>query len=186
MPRFHLRHEWRSFSLGFDKKTASGDDFLKINPKGAVATLALDNGQVLTENAVILQYLADSNHASNLLPGVNDFKRYRILEWLNYISTELHKTIGALFNTGFSDDIKDMFKSMIKTKCNFVNHHLALDSYICGEVFTLPDAYLFVMFTWLIHFKFDLNEWPHIHRYFNELKKRPSIQQSLLEEKLEF
>lgn len=88
------------------KKTEKGEDFLKINPKGAVPVLKTNDGEILTENAVILQYLADTNSATKLLPGTGDFKRYRILEWLNYITTELHKTIGALFNPELPQKLK--------------------------------------------------------------------------------
>lgn len=138
-----------------------------------------------TENAVILQYLADTNRATHLLPGINDFKRYQILEWVNYVSTELHKTVGALFNPNLLDGAKEIYTALIKNKCNFVNSHLSKNHYLSGETFTLPDAYFFVVIRWLLYFKFDLNEWPNITCYFDELKKRPSIYQSLLEEKLE-
>jgi glutathione S-transferase len=168
-----------------NKTTESGEDFLQINPKGSVPVLKLDNNELLTENAVILQYLADSNMAIALLPNNTDFKRYRILEWLNYITTELHKTFANLFNPALSEEIKALYKNMIKNKCNYVDKHLSKSHFLLGEHFTLPDGYLFVIIRWLNHFKFDLNEWPNIKRYFSELNKRPSIHQSLLEEKLE-
>lgn len=167
-----------------NKKTASGKDFLKINAKGAVPVLALDSGKILTENSVILQYLADINNATALLPEINNFNRYRILEWLNYVSTELHKTIGALFNPTLLNETREIYKVIIKNKCNFVNDHLSKHPYLSGETFTLPDAYCFVMITWLLHFKFDLNEWSNIKRYFNDLNNHKSIRQSLAEEKI--
>jgi glutathione S-transferase len=167
-----------------NKKTENGDDFLKINPKGSVPTLELNDGDVLTENAVILQYLADMNNATNLLASPKELKRYRTLEWLNYITTELHKTIGALFNPDLANESKETFVKLIKHKCNFVNNHLSQHQYLVGDAFTLPDDYLFVMIGWLLHFKFDLSEWPNIKRYFDELNKRQSIQKSLMDEKL--
>lgn len=169
-----------------NKKTESGKDYLKINIKGAVPALELDNGEVLTENAVILQYLADSNNATNLLAKIYDIKRYRTLEWLNYVATELHKTISALYNPTLSDDFKDFFKTQIKNKFNFINGYLSEHDYLVGETFTLPDAYLFVMATWLIYFKFDLNEWPSVKHYYDNLKERASIKKSLLEESLQY
>lgn len=179
-----LRAEFENVDLR-SKKTEKGDDFLKINPKGSVPTLQTNDGEILTENAVILQYLADTNGATKLLPGTGDFKRYRVLEWLNYVATELHKTIGALFNPGMPEEVKErVYKPLIKTKCTFVDKNLANHNYLLGDEFTLPDAYLFVMMTWLVHFKFDLNEWPNLQRYFTELKQRKSIHQSLVEEKL--
>lgn len=89
------------------KKTEKGEDFLKINPKGAVPVLQLKDGEILTENAVILQYLADKYNAVNLLPPVGDMKRYRTLEWLNFVSTDLHRYCTPLFWSKFSDDIKE-------------------------------------------------------------------------------
>lgn len=169
-----------------NKKTESGEDYLKINNKGAVPALELDNGEVLTENAVILQYLADNNNATNLLPKVDDFKRYRILEWLNYTATELHKTISALYNPSFSDDVKDIFKAQIKHKFKFLNKHLSERDYLLENTFTLPDAYFFVMITWLVAFKFDLNEWPNIKRYFLKLKEREAIKKALTDENLQY
>lgn len=166
------------------KKTEQGDDFFKINPKGSVPTIQLDNGDILTENAVILQYLADMNNASNLLPKITDFKRYRVLEMLNYVATEFHKTIATLFNPSLTDDTKEKFRTMIKSKCQFIDKHLSNHHYLVGESFTLPDAYFFVMLTWLAHFKFDLAEWTNINRYFAELNKRKSVHQSLVEEQL--
>lgn len=167
------------------KKTENGEDFLKINVKGAVPVIRLDNGEVLTENSVILQYLADANNATGLLPKTDDFKRYRILEMLNYVATELHKTIGALFNPHLLNEAKDIYKTLIKNKCSFIDNHLSKQHYLSGDTFTLPDAYFFVMITWLLYFKFDLNEWKNIKRYYEELKERRSIVQSLSDEKLE-
>jgi glutathione S-transferase len=167
------------------KKTEAGEDFLKINPKGAVPTLMTNKAAVLTENAVILQYLADTNHATQLLPPINDFMRYRVLEWLNYITTELHKGFGPLFNPNVTQEMKDkIVLPILRSKFNYVNKHLENYTYLLGDNFTLPDAYLFVMLTWAKKFKFDFNEWPNISRYLLELQKRKSIQQSLKEEGL--
>lgn len=176
--------EYESVDLS-TKKTETGQDFAKINPKGAVPTLQLDNGEVLTENAVILQYLADTAIATQLLPTLGDFKRYRVLEWLNYVATELHKGIGALFNPKITPEIREnIFVPLIKNKLNFLDKHLQNHKYLQGEQFTLPDAYCFVMITWLYYFKFNVSEWSNILRYFNELKKRKSVADSLAQEGL--
>lgn len=167
------------------KRTASGDDFLKMNPKGAVPALLMNKGGILTENAIILQYLADTSNAAQLLPGVGDLKRYRVLEWLNYAATELHKGFSPLFNPNIPQDVKDkVFMPLMKSKLSYVDKHLANNNYLLGDDFTLPDAYLFVMLMWTLHFKFDISEWPQLARYFTELKKRKSIAQSLQEEGL--
>ena len=166
------------------KKTESGTNFLTINPKGAVPTLQLDNQEILTENAVILQYLADSAHATQLLPPITDFKRYRVLEWLNYTATELHKTIGSLFNPAITDAMKtQFFVPLIQSKFKYLDEHLQTHRYLLGDTFTLPDAYVFVVMRWAQYFKLDLTPWNHLTRYLEELNSRKSIQQSLQEEK---
>ena len=177
-----IESEFESVNLK-TKTTESGDDYLAINPKGAVPALQLSNGNMLTENAVILQYLADSSKATQLLPQITDFNRYHVLEWLNYITTELHKGIGILFNPAISDDLKNsLFIPLIKSKLDYVNNHLQNHTYLLGDHFTLPDAYLFVMLRWTIYFKLNLKEWNNLTRYFAELNNRPSIQQSLKQE----
>ena len=166
------------------KQTESGKDYLAINAKGAVPALLTDDNQILTENAIIQQYLAESVHAVQLLPAVGDFKRYRVLEWLNYIATELHKSFGPLFNPNLPQDVKDQFfKPLLIAKFSYIDKHL-LSKCIAGDTFTLPDAYMFVMLNWAVFFNFDFTKWPHLSNYFIELKKRDSIQKSLQQEGL--
>lgn len=168
------------------KKTQNGDNFYSINAKGSVPALTIDKGETLTENAVILQFLADSTKATALLPPVNQWERYRVLEWLNFITTELHKGFSPLFNAKLSQDVKDqIFIPALKAKLSHVNTHLEKNTYLSGDNFTLPDAYLFVMLTWASHFKFPFQEWTHLSRYFNELLARTSVQKSLEEEGLQ-
>lgn len=165
------------------KRTENGDDFFKTNPKGAVPTLELDNKEILTENAVILQYLADSSHATTLLPPTTDFKRYRTLEWLNLMATDMHKGLGILFNTLLPQEVKDKYLiPIVKSKLKFINQHLQKNQFLMGDHFTLPDAYLFVMLTWTKIFKIDLDEYPNLLRYFNQLLTHKSIVKSLQEE----
>lgn len=167
------------------KKTAAGDNYLTINPKGAVPALRMDNGEILTENTVILQYLADTTHATALLPPVGEMKRYRVLEWLNYATTELHKGFGQFFNPNFPQEVKEnILIPLMKTKFNYIDKQLNNKTYLLGDDFTLPDAYLFVMLMWALHFKFDITAWPNLSRYFAELKKRQSIMKTLQEEGL--
>ena len=168
-----------------NKKTQAGMDFLGINPKGAVPVIQLNNGDILTENAAILQYLADHSKATHLLPPVNHFDRYRTLEWLNYIATELHKGFGPFFNPAFTDEMRNhIFLPMIKAKFNYVNHHLEHQQYLLGDAFTLPDAYLFVILRWASLFNVSLNEWGNLTRYFTALNNRASTQLSLVQEGL--
>lgn len=167
------------------KKTETSRDFLEINPKGSVPVLELEEGQFLTENSAIQQYLADRYYAFELLPEVNDFKRYRVLEWLNFMSTEIHKGFGPLFSTQVPDqDKEEIFKPALKKKFEFIENHLKNSPYLLDQ-FTLPDAYLFVMLRWLPHFKMDMSIWPKLTNYFEGLKKRPSIQKALHDEGLQ-
>jgi glutathione S-transferase len=177
--------EFESVNLQ-NKQTDSQENFLTINPKGSVPVLVLDNKQILTENAVIQQYLAETFHGTSLLPEKSDFNHYRVLEWLNFVSTDLHKSFSPFFNPKVPDDLKDtIFIPIIVNKLNYVEKHLDSHDYLMGDSFTLPDSYLFVIARWALHFKMiSLENNPSLMRYFNHLKERPSIQQALKEEGL--
>lgn len=179
-----LKADFESVNLA-NKKTETGKDYYTINHKGSVPALQLDNGIVLTENAAILQYLADSSQATELLPEPGNFERYRVLEWLNYIATEMHKSFGPLFNPAIPQQLKDdLFIPLIKGKLGYINKQLEKNKYLSGDRFTLPDAYLFVMLLWTAHFKINLKEWSHVAKYFEELSSRKAIQKSLQDEGL--
>lgn len=168
------------------KKTESGNDFLSINPKGSVPALTLNDGQILTENAVILQYLADTYPAAQLLPSVGNFQRYRVLEWLNFITTELHKGIGILFNPAITPNLRsDIFEPLILRKLTYIDQALSASTYVSGDSFTLPDAYLFVMLRWIDHLQIDRSGYKHLARYQANLQQRPAIQNALAQEKLQ-
>lgn len=167
-----------------EKRTENGDDFKKINPKGSVPTLELDNGEILTENAVILQYLAESFKKTNLMPSSDNFAHYRILESLNFITTEIHKGFSPLFNPKIPTELKEtIFKPILKTKFAYFNHCLENKLYL-HEHFSLPDAYLYVMIRWAIANKVDLNELSNIKQFYNELNQRKSVEDALRQEGL--
>ena len=167
------------------KQTANGQNFLTINPKGYVPTLCLENGDILTENAVIMQYLADHYQASNLLPPVGDWQRYRVLEWLNYVSTELHKGFSPIFNRDIPQDLKDkIFIPKLIEKLHYVDNHLQSHSYLIGKHFTLPDAYLFVVLRWVIGKKLPVQTLPHLLEYATQLRLRKSVADALHQEGL--
>ncbi len=160
-------------------------DFKAINPKGSVPTLALDNGDILTENAVILQYLADTFDKNHLLLPVNTFERYRVLEWLNYITTELHKGFSPLFNPNMPENVKiDVVKPLLKTKFRYVDNYLKNHKTLTQDKFTLPDAYLYVMVRWAIGQEIDLSDLTHLIQYVIYLEQHDSIKKSLEQEKL--
>lgn len=178
----HIPCEFNKVDLK-TKRTKNDQDFLKINPKGAVPVIETDDKHILTENAVILQYLADHYKGSQLLPPISDFKRYRVLEWLNYVATELHKGYGPLFNSAISQDLKEqIFIPLLKKKFDYVNRCLAEKSYLLGDRFTLPDAYLFTILVWTKHFDIDITESEHLARYYSSLENRESIKKAFGDE----
>jgi len=177
-----LNAEYESVNLK-TKETESGKDYYTINHKGSVPAILIDSSEILTENAVILQYLADSSNATQLLPKIGSFPRYRVLEWLNYITTEVHKGFGPLFNSSVTQAMKDdIFIPLLLSKLNYVDKSLEGKPYLLGEHFTLPDAYLFVMLRWATSLKLDIATCQNLNRYFAELGRRPSIQDSLAQE----
>ncbi len=167
------------------KKTSQGEDYFKINPKGGVPALLTDNNELLTENAAIQQYLTTLDNAQQLLPSSADFSRFRVLEWLSYVSSDVHKSFGPLFDVRVPDDVKsNIFIPNLKNKLNYIDSQLLNKSYLMGETFTLPDAYLFVVLRWLRKFKIDLKDWPNLDKSFALVKARQSVKQSLEEEGL--
>ncbi len=165
------------------KRTASGDDYFKINPKGSVPALQLDNQNLITENTVIQQYLIDTNKATELCPPIGDLQRYVVLGWSNYVATEIHKSFGNLFNPKITQEMKDtIFIPIVKSKLNYVNKQLANHSYLAGNQFSMADAYLFVTLLWAKNMNIDQQDLPELQHYFAELLKRPSIKKSLEQE----
>lgn len=165
-----------------EKKLANGDDYYQINPKGVVPVLQLDNGEKLTENLAIQIFLADEYKGTQLLPPMGNFKRYHVIEWLSFVSTDLHKSCSPLFNPNVPAEIKEnIFKPLLKSKLDFLQQHLQKNEYLTGNSFTLPDGYLFVVLSWMHHFNIILSEWPEVERFFNQVKQRQSVQQSLAE-----
>src|SRR5271169_2997427 len=125
------------------KKLENGDDFLKVNPKGQVPALALDSGEIVTEGPVIVQMIADQAPAKNLAPARDSAERYKLLEWLNFITTELHKNFGPMFQPVIPDDVKTFFKDRIMAKFKYIDGALAGHDYLMGKQFTVADGYLF-------------------------------------------
>ncbi|HEV2614218.1 MAG TPA: glutathione transferase GstA [Gammaproteobacteria bacterium] len=166
------------------KKTEHGEDYLKLNPKGSVPALLLDNNELLTENTVIQQYLADAYKGTTLLPSVGDMKRYRTLEWLNFVSTELHKHFSPFFSPNIPDELKqDVYKLILEKKLTLADEHLKNNKFLMGN-FSLPDAYLFVVLRWIPYAKLDITNWPNLARFTEDMKQRKAVQTSLQEEGL--
>ena len=166
------------------KKLENGDDFLKVNPKGQVPALALDSGELVTEGPVIVQMIADKVPAKNLAPARDSTERYKLQEWLNFITGELHKNIGPLFNPALSDDAKGVFKDRATGKFEYVDSQLAGREHLLGKQFTVADAYLFVMLNWAERMKFDLSGLNNLMAYKDRVAARPKVQEALVKEGL--
>ena len=166
------------------KKLENGDDFLKINPKGQVPALALDSGEVVTEGPVIVQMIADKASASNLAPARDSAERYKLLEWLNFITTELHKNFGPMFSPVLADDAKAFFKDRVMGKFKYIDGALAGNDYLMGKQFTVADGYLFTMLSWAERMKFDLAALPNLLAYKARVGARPMVQEALVKEGL--
>ena len=159
------------------KRTERGEDYMTVNPKGVVPALRLDDGEILTENAVVLQYLGDKAGEA-LLPDVGSLRRYRMLEWLNYIGTELHKSFGPFFKPS-GDETKQFARNLLTSRFDFVEGRMGEKPFLMGEHFTLPDAYLFVMLGWTDKAGLDLARWPRLKAYRERMERRPSVRRVL-------
>ena len=157
------------------KTTASGEDFLQINPKGYVPAVKLDDGSILTEGAAILQYVADQNPASGLAPKAGTMERYRLQEWLNFIGTEIHKSYSPMFNKTAPDEAKNLARKLLAKRLGYVEARLADKPYLMGDSFTVADAYLFVVLNWSGHVGFDLDPFPKIKEYVARIAVRPAV-----------
>jgi glutathione S-transferase len=166
------------------KKLENGDDYLKVNPKGQVPALSLDNGELLTEGPVIVQMIADKAAGKNLAPARDSAERYRLQEWLNFITTELHKNFGPMFSPVLADDAKAFFKDRVMAKFKYIDGALAGRDYLMGKHFTVADGYLFTMLSWADRMKFDLSAMPNLVAYKARVAARPKVQEALTKEGL--
>ena len=166
------------------KKLENGDDYLKVNPKGQVPALGLDNGELMTEGPVIVQMIADKVAGKNLAPAIGTAERYRLQEWLNFITTELHKNFGPMFSPVLADDAKAFFKDRVMAKFKYVDGALAGRDYLMGKQFTVADGYLFTMLSWADRMKFDLAALPNLLSYKARVAARPKVQEALNKEGL--
>ena len=168
-----------------EKKLANGDDFLKVNPKGQVPALALDSGELVTEGPVIVQMIADRAKDKNLAPARDSAERYKLMEWLNYITTELHKNLGPMFSPVLSDDAKAFFKDRAMAKFKYLNSQLAGSDYLMGKQFTVADGYLFTMLMWATErLGFDLSGLSNLMAYKARVAARPKVKEAMTKEGL--
>lgn len=187
-PHIVLREAGAKFDLeqvdNKTKKTKSGADFWQINPKGYVPVLELDDGQRLTEGPAIVQYVADKYPDAGLVPPCGSFDRYRVQEWLNFITSEVHKSFGPLFRDTTPAEYKSIAKENIAKRYGYLEKHLAQHQYLHGEKFGVADAYLFTVSNWMKRVGMDIGEWPNVKAYVERIAARPKVQEAMKAEGL--
>jgi glutathione S-transferase len=166
------------------RKAADGLDYNEVNPKGYVPALALDNGEVLTENVAVLQYIADRNPASKLAPLAGTMERYRLVEWLAFISSEIHKNLSPLFRDDAPEETKQYVRKVLSNRLDYLNRAIGNRPFLMGEQFTIADAYLFTVLSWSRYLNFDLGKWPQLQRYIERVGARPQVTEALKAEGL--
>ena len=183
-----LRESGKDFTLiGVDlmhKRMENGDDFLKVNPKGQVPALLLDDNTLLTEGVAIMQYIADSVADRQLLAPVGTINRYRTLEWLNYIATELHKGFTPLFRPDTPEDYKPTARALLDKKLAYIDETLANAQWISGSRFTIADAYLFTVLRWAFAVKLEMAGYKNIAAYMERVAARPAVAAAMAAEGL--
>jgi glutathione S-transferase len=164
------------------KKTADGGDFFAINPKGYVPALQLDNGEVLTENVAVLQYIADRKPDKNLAPAAGTPERYRLIEWLAFVNSEIHKNFSPMFNPAAVEGHKQAAKELLAKRFDYLQGVLSSKQFLMGTQFTVADAYLFTVLSWTGHVGIDLSKWPALKAYVERVGARPNVGASLAAE----
>jgi glutathione S-transferase len=187
-PHIALREAGLPFQLVMaspkTKKLADGSDYLAINPKGQVPLLELDDGERLSEGPVIVQYIADQAPASGLAPAAGTMARYRLQEWLNYITSELHKGFAPLFNPATPADYKPQVHTRLASQFAWVDSQLEGRSYLLGDSFTVADAYLFTVAGWGKYVGLDLGGLQNLSAYLARVAARPAVQEAMKAEGL--
>ncbi|MCW2474129.1 MULTISPECIES: glutathione transferase GstA [unclassified Symbiopectobacterium] len=187
-PHIVLREAGQDFTLESvdikKKKTAGGKDFMAINPKGMVPVLQLDDGTVLTEGVAIAQYIADKVPESNLIAPIGTMARYHCVEWLNYISAELHKTFTPIFRPGTPETYKELLQEYLQVRFRYINIVLSEQNYLVGNRFSVADAYLFTVMRWAQSLKLDMFRYPALAAYLDHIAERPAVLTALKVERL--
>ena len=159
------------------KMVEDGRSYLQVNPKGSVPALELNNGEVLTENAIVLQYLGD-RAGSDVLPPVGDFRRYRVLEMVNFITTELHKSFAPLFKPNAGEETKRFYRDVIRERLDYAEKRIGEGPFLFGETLTIADPYLFVISGWTDKL-IGLTNWPNLTAFREHMLRRPSVRHVL-------
>jgi len=167
-----------------DKTMEGGGDYWQVNGKGYVPALKLDDGQLLTEGPAIVQYLADRKPDSGLAPKNGTPERYRLQEWLNFITAEIHKGFSPLFRPNRPDEYKTISKENLAKRFDWLDQQLKGKDYLMGKTFTVADAYLFVVLGWTKPTGIDLSRWPNLAAYHARVAARPKVKEAMVAEGL--
>lgn len=165
-------------------KLDDGTDYYGVNPKGYVPLLELDNGERLSEGPAIVQYIADQVPAKNLAPANGTMARYRLQEWLNFITSELHKGIGAIFNPAFPEEAKTMSRTKALGRLQWVDEQLEGKNYLMGDNFSVADAYLFTVANWTKPTGIDISGLKNLGAFMARMAARPAVQAAMKAEGL--
>jgi glutathione S-transferase len=165
-------------------QTAGGVDYYTINPKGQVPLLVLEDGSTLSEGPVIAQYLADHAQARGLMPAAGSIARYRVMEWQNFVTSELHKSFSPLFGSKFDAATKALIAGQLRQRYEWINKQLAGKNYLTGDEFTAADAYLFTVTGWAKHVKLDLSDLGNLQGFLSRVAARPAVLKAMREEGL--
>ncbi|MDY6948831.1 MAG: glutathione transferase GstA [Pseudomonadota bacterium] len=166
------------------KQTDAGEDFGTINSKGYVPALRLDDGQILTENAAILQFVADEYPQAQLAPPSGTIERQRLVEWLVFVNSELHKSFSALFDSGARDEVRRYVTARLEKRLTWLQEQIGAREFLVGTRFTVADAYLFTVLGWGSEVGVGLDRWPDLARYHAGIGARPTVKAALRAEGL--
>jgi len=187
-PHIALREAGANFDLVkvdlATKKAEDGSSFEAVNPKGYVPALRLDSGDVLTENVSLLQYIGDLNPGAKLMPAAGSVERYRVAEWLAFISTEVHKSFSPIFSPYGTDEVKQYARGNVSRRLGWLDGALGSRKFLTGDQFTVADGYLFVMLSWADHIGIEVAQWPNLKRFQGTVGSRPKVFEALKAEGL--
>ncbi len=160
-------------------KTEDDRDFSTLNPYGYVPALELDDGEVLTEGTALVQYVADRNPAAALAPANGTLQRYRLQAALGFINSELHKTLGALFNPALVGDARAATIQRAETRLGQLSEQMKGKDWVANNQYSVADGYLFTVMNWLKFFDLDLARWPLLAAHSARVVARPAVQAAL-------
>jgi glutathione S-transferase len=166
------------------KKTADGLDYNSINPKGYVPALVLDDGSVLTENVAVLSYISTLDKSGKLAPRPGTMGFFRVIEWLAFVNSEIHKTVSVIFRPTSSDEVKKAARELALLRLAIVEKSLGDKPFLTGADFTVADAYLYVVLSWQRRIELDISGLPKLTAYYERCRARPSVQRARKEEGL--